>query len=112
MQAIKTFGCFKDDNPSPASRLLQNTMPRELHKGHAALRRGRVSIPEAEYFITVCTDKRRAGLAVPEIGTAILGELRALDDDSTWRLRCAVVMPDHIHLLIVLGWRLALGKTI
>ena len=87
-------------------------MPRAPDKGHAALRRGRVSIPGAEYFLTVCTDERRTGLTALETATAILGELRAMNDDFTWQLRCAVMMPDHIHLLVILGQRLGLGKTI
>ena len=124
MQAIQTSAYFQGFKPSPASRLLQlkpspasrllqkKPMPRELHKGHAALRRGRVSIPGAEYFLTVCTDKRRTGLTAHETATSILGELQAMDDDSTWHLRCTIVMPDHIHLLVILGQHLPLGKTI
>jgi len=32
--------------------------------------------------------------------------------DGTWLLRCAVVMPDHLHLLIELGARLPLAKAV
>lgn len=85
---------------------------RDPHKGHAALRRGRASIPGAEYFLTVCTDQRRAGLTVPHIAEAILAEVRAMETDGTWQMRCAVVMRDHIHLLVALGERLSLGKSI
>lgn len=42
----------------------------------------------------------------------ILDECLAMETDGTWQLRCAVVMPDHVHLLMVLGERLALGKSI
>jgi REP element-mobilizing transposase RayT len=35
-----------------------------------------------------------------------------MDVDSTWKLRVAMVMPDHVHLLVVLGGRLSLGKSI
>jgi hypothetical protein len=85
---------------------------RDPTKGHAALRRGRVSIPHAEYFLTVCTDEKHPGLASPAAATAILAELRALDADQTWQLRSAVVMPDHIHALIILGERLTLGQSV
>jgi REP element-mobilizing transposase RayT len=81
-------------------------------KGHAALRRGRVSIPHAEYFLTVCTEAKRPGLASPAVAPAILAEMRAMDADHTWQLRCAVVMPDHIHVLAILGERLTLGQSI
>ena len=85
---------------------------RDPTKGHAALRRGRVSIPHADYFLTVCTDQKRSGLASPIAASAILTEMRALDADHTWELRCAVVMPDHIHALTILGERLTLGQSI
>ena len=32
--------------------------------------------------------------------------------DETWLLRCAVVMPDHLHLFIELGTRLPLAKAV
>lgn len=85
---------------------------RDPTKGHAALRRGRVSIPHAEYFLTVCTDQKRSGLTAPALATAILAEMRAMDADRTWQLRCTVVMPDHIHVLAILGERLTLGQSI
>lgn len=85
---------------------------RDPTKGHAALRRGRVSIPGAEYFLTVCTGQGRVGLPSPGVAEAILSEARAMDADNTWKLRCAVVMPEHIHLLAILGERLSLGKSI
>jgi REP element-mobilizing transposase RayT len=33
-------------------------------------------------------------------------------DDGTWILLCAVIMPDYLHLLVVLGERLTLGKAV
>jgi putative transposase len=82
------------------------------YKGHRALRRGRASIPGAEYFLTICTDQKGSGLTTPVIAERILAEARAMELDGSWKLRCAVVMPDHTHFLIVLGSRLALGKTV
>lgn len=32
--------------------------------------------------------------------------------DHTWQLRSVVVMPDHVHALIVLGARLSLAKSV
>ena len=87
-------------------------MPRDPHKGHVALRRGRISIPSAEYFLTICTAERRAGLTSPEVAEKLLAEARTMDADSTWQIRCGVVMPDHLHLLVVLGDRLSLAKSI
>src|SRR5437773_2017091 len=84
----------------------------ELQPGHAALRRGRVSIPGAEYYLTICTDNRAAGLTEPGAGQSISETLRAMSADGTWRERCSTIMPDHVHLLVVLGERLTLGKAI
>lgn len=85
---------------------------RDPQKGHAALRRGRCSLPNREYYLTIGTDEKRTGLTLDKVAPAILAELHAMNADQTWQLRCAVVMPDHIHLLIVLGDRLSLGKTV
>lgn len=82
------------------------------HKGRAALRRGRVSVPGAEYFVAICTDNRRAGLHAAAIASAVLAEVHRMTADATWSLRCATVMPDHIHLLLVLGARLTLGRCV
>ncbi|HUR57959.1 MAG TPA: transposase [Opitutaceae bacterium] len=85
---------------------------RDPHKGHAARRRGRYSEPNREYYLTIGTDGKRCGLTSRPAAEAILEECRAMDADATWKLRCGVVMPDHLHLLIVLGERLSLGKCV
>jgi REP element-mobilizing transposase RayT len=87
-------------------------MPLDRAKGHAALRRGRVSTPGATYFLTVCTDHRVVGLIDPRIAGRVLSEMQAAQKDEVWLVRCAVVMPDHLHLLVDLGAKLALGKAI
>ena len=89
-----------------------DSMSTDAQKGHSALRRGRYSLARAEYFLTVCTANRRAGLTTPNVATALLKEACAMAEDATWTLRCAVVMPDHAHLLVLLGERLSLGRTI
>lgn len=81
-------------------------------KGHAALRRGRVSIPGSNYFLTICSDDRRPGLSAPDVAAAIFDEIHAMEADGTWTCRCAVVMPDHVHALVTLGERLSVGKAV
>lgn len=81
-------------------------------KGHAALRRGRFSQASAEYFLTLCAEARQTGLTTPCIADEILNEARTMSVDGSWTLRCAVIMPDHMHLLVVLGGRLSLGKAV
>ena len=81
-------------------------------KGHTALRSGRVSSPGAEYFLTICTDRRRAGLDKAVVAKSIIREMHAMEVDRTMAIRCATIMPDHIHLFIVLGPRLSVGKVV
>lgn len=81
-------------------------------KGHAALRRGRVSTPNAEYFLTLCTHQRRKGLNERPLAEFVIREMRAMESDGTWVVRCATIMPDHLHLIATLGQRLSLGKAV
>ena len=80
--------------------------------GHSALRRGRFSQSGAGYFLTIGTVGKDIGLTDSGIAGAILTEAKAMSADGTWSLRCAVVMPDHLHLLIELGSRLPLAKAV
>ncbi|MDI1320396.1 MAG: transposase [bacterium] len=72
-------------------------------RGHEALRRGRWSMPGAEYFITLCTQNRKPGLSGGSVLEAILAEASRLNDEGVWHLRTLVVMPDHVHLLAVVS---------
>ena len=79
--------------------------------GPNALRRGRMSIPQADYFVTVCLYPRR-DLLVPTVADALLREAKCLTSDGSWTLRCLTVIPDHAHLFFTLGQRLKLSQTI
>ena len=76
------------------------------------MRRGRFSEAGAEYFLTLCTAERMTGLVAPGIAQAVLDEAKDMMTDGSWILNCAVVMPDHVHLLATLGGRLPLGKAV
>ena len=78
-------------------------MPHTPGRGHEALRRGRWSKPGADYFLTFCTRERRPGLTSPELVAAILAQSQKLAVENTWQTRPAVIMPDHIHLLVTLA---------
>jgi len=80
-------------------------------QGHA-LRRGRFSQPGATYFLTLCTADRVTGLTHPSIAERIIAEAHAMTTDTTWTLRAATIMADHLHLLITLGGRLSLDKCV
>jgi putative transposase len=81
-------------------------------RGHEALRRGRWSSAGAEYFLTICTAERTTGLEGATMLPLVLGQAHCLTTDGVWHLRTAVVMPDHIHLLVTLGDHVSLGGAV
>jgi REP element-mobilizing transposase RayT len=80
------------------------------NKGPNALRRGRVSIPHADYFTTLCLAPRLPVL-VPLPAEAFIAAAHRFDAEGLWRLRCFTVMPDHAHLFFTLGSRLTLSQV-
>lgn len=87
-------------------------MALDAGKGYRALRRGRYSESNADYFLTFCSDQRQRGLEKPILLTALVQEMVKMQSASIWFLRCFVIMPDHVHLLVQLGDVLPLGKCI
>ncbi|MDP3072835.1 MAG: transposase [Opitutaceae bacterium] len=81
-------------------------------KGYRALRAGRYSEPGREYFVTFCTGKRRHGLTNDALGQERIRHWTEAQDDAVWAVRCATLMPDHVHLFVSLGQKLALGQAI
>ena len=79
--------------------------------GPNALRRGRLSAPHADYFVTVCLQPRCPVLA-SSVATSLVNEAQSLEIDGGWILRCLTVMPDHLHLFFTLGDRLTLAQAI
>jgi REP element-mobilizing transposase RayT len=80
-------------------------------RGYEALRRFRTSIEGANYFLTLCTRERRAGLAATTPAAAIRNELELIANDGTIVSRAWVIMPDHLHLFFALTGRLAIGQV-
>jgi putative transposase len=68
-------------------------------RGHESLRRGRWSVSQAVYFITICTRDRKPGLTAPGLLTNILDQLQSMENEGSWLLSAAVIIPDHIHVL-------------
>jgi REP element-mobilizing transposase RayT len=87
-------------------------MSHTLGRGHEALRRHRWSAPGCDYFLTVCTNDRKSGLQQAEITTALLAHSMKIETAGNWLIRCMVVMPDHIHLLITLEADVPLSSVI
>ncbi len=86
-------------------------MPKQNHIGTDQLRKGRVSIPHARYFITISTRERKSGLNSPVIEKGITEAFRKLHKSKVIVLHCATIMPDHVHCLFTLGTKLTLSQT-
>ena len=76
------------------------------------LYRGRVSLPGARYFVTIVTKGRIRSLFGDSVAESVSGEIERLETDGDVLNICAVVMPDHLHWLLELGGRLALGQVV
>jgi len=80
--------------------------------GHGALRKGRVSQGGLTYFITISSSTTLELPFQEKILKAWQRELQCLGEDKTAEVRCACLMPDHAHILLVLGDKLSLGRVV
>jgi REP element-mobilizing transposase RayT len=74
------------------------------------LRLGRVSMPHARYFLTLCVQDRRAVLTASAVTPLVTSALHAIHDGDG-ELLAATIMPDHLHVLFALGTRLTLSQV-
>ena len=81
-------------------------------KGYGALRKGRHSSPGADYFLTICLQRPSAALTDAEVSQACLTEVCRLENAQALMLRSAVIMPDHLHLLVTLGMTADLSSVV
>ena len=78
------------------------------NKGLSELRKGRIAIPGARYFVTAVTRDRRCGLACFPLWAKLL-ELAARNGADIWAM---VLMPDHFHALFVLPEQIEPGDVV
>ena len=65
---------------------------------HGHLKRlDRIWIPNAVYFITVCTKDRKPILAAPDIADLLRQEWQSAHERHGWLIGRYVIMPDHAH---------------
>jgi REP element-mobilizing transposase RayT len=88
-----------------------NSSPRPTRRT-SDLRIGRQSLPGATYFLTLCEARRQLGFTDPPLVSDLKEALEALHLVNDFSLIAASVMPDHLHLLGVLGARLSLSRAI
>ena len=77
-------------------------MHQKVYRGYGALRIGRLSFQNSDYFLTACLERPRSGLSDRPIAEAVRRQLFEIERSGEWDLRTFVVMPDHFHLLATL----------
>ena len=78
--------------------------------GHRALRQGRVSQPGQYYVVTTVTYKRQPFFHQWQVGRLVVLEMRRLHEEGIVQSLAWVIMPDHLHWLLVLGETLSLSQ--
>jgi|SRR6185312_4945286 len=81
-------------------------------RGEGALRRYRVSTPQASFFLTLCTKHRTPDLTRANVACAVRSEIDAVEADGHWISRAGVLMPDHLHLLVRLTGNLSVARCV
>ena len=78
----------------------------------SALRKGRISLPGATYFITKCThEPKTVVLASPKIAKVVIDSL-IWTTEQNWTTLCGfVIMPNHYHTVLGLGEKRTLSQV-
>jgi putative transposase len=66
-------------------------------------RLGRVWTANPRYFVTICTEKRRAILADEHIVSVLRREWKSALERHGWAVGSYTVMPDHVHFFCTDG---------
>ena len=82
-----------------------------LDRKTARMRWGRVSLPGARYFLTLCTQTRANVLTQVQAASDVRSALDTLQSDGDAEVLAASLMPDHLHVLFTLGARLSVGQV-
>ena len=75
------------------------------------LRKGRVSIAQARYFITINAERPCFGLTGESVASRLMYVLSEMQDSGDFTLMASTIMPDHVHLLIQLHDRLTISQV-
>jgi len=87
-------------------------MEKEKMSGTRFLRKGRMFMPGATYFVSSFKSKSAADIDNTLCFQAILQELEQLEGEGVFTMLAIVVMPDHFHLLLRMGNVLNLSQAI
>ena len=84
---------------------LEKTSP-----GHRALRAGRVSQAGQYYVVTTVTYQRQPLFRQWQVGRQVVPEMRRIHEEGLVQSLAWVIMPDHLHWLLVLGETMSLSR--
>jgi len=57
--------------------------------------------PDATFFVTVCAqDRKQNTFSNAEMGKVVLDSIRWRNEKQLWYCELAVLMPDHVHLIL------------
>jgi putative transposase len=76
------------------------------------LRKGRMSLPGARYFVTCSAVRPTVALATSACARPIKQTITRLAFDGDLVLSCATIMPDHMHIVFTLDKRLSLARLV
>ena len=82
-----------------------------IKRGHQALRKVRVSLPNQIYLITVCCKKKERIFLDYNAARAMSSTLHHVLKEKQSKILAWVVMPDHMHLALQLAEDETLAKT-
>ncbi|MDP1578715.1 MAG: transposase [Candidatus Didemnitutus sp.] len=97
------------NSPAKKYAIMSSELP---SRSTERLHQGRVSASGVVYFVTFVTAARKPWLAVPTAADAVLGAIRSWHEEGDGSVLAATVMPDHVHVLFVLGQRLSVGRCV
>ena len=74
-------------------------LPQRKPLGHGGTPAAALLGGSPDYFVTVCAQDRSSSPLLP-MADAILESVRNRHERGLWFAKCAVVMPDHVHLIV------------
>jgi len=76
------------------------------------LRKARISVPGAWYFLTIVTQGRKDCFAPVKVRHEVESKLPETDVTEIFTDGFLILMPDHLHAVVRLGERLSLGRAV
>ena len=68
---------------------------------------------DAVFFITIgCAMRGRNTLATPEIAESLFDGMKIYQEQQKWWVHFALLMPDHLHMLVSFALSVTMNKTV